>query len=143
MSTATWGEIERLALMSLINLSSGRMFFENIVRRLRKSDRNRRSVTIEGNSIFIAQNGAVESSFSFESIKAIQGVSKDMLVSDEIFIVLESGGKWYWVSERDEGFDKISREIQGRFPLRPADWYDVLNRNPPFEQRVIELWRAD
>lgn len=118
-------------------------FINSMLQRMRKTGVDRHSVVVDGDRILIAQNGAVDSSLSFDSIESIQGVSKDMLTSDEIFVVLESGGKWYWVSEHDKGFDHLLVEIRRRFPLSSLDWYNTLNRNPPFEPKTIELWRTN
>lgn len=76
-------------------------------------------------------------------VREIVVFKRDLITFDEICIAFRCGvpDQWVEISESDDGFTHILRELKRQFPSIPEDWYiDVMF--PPFEPSEQVLFRT-
>lgn len=117
------------------------MLIHDFVCRLRQGGKDVHELVVDGGSVLINKNGRVCNQLSLEAVDAVWAINKDVQTHEEIFLVIDSGPRTVWISERFSGFDRLSQEIESRFPLNIADWYSKLSNNGPCEDEGILLWR--
>lgn len=112
----------------------------NIMFRIRHGGRDQWSVSIAGDVISLCKNNRSNEVVRFSQIKRVRAVAKDMGTLDEIFLVLETAEKFYWVGEYFEGFDDFSNRLQSVLLFPTFDWRTELNRAEPFTNPEVLLW---
>lgn len=117
------------------------MLIHDLLCRWRQGGKDIHEVVVDGDRIVINKNGRACNQLSLSAVDAVRALNRDAETHDEIFLVIDSGHRTVWISERFAGFDRLSQEIESRFPLTIANWYWKLSSNGPCEDEGVLLWK--
>ena len=113
----------------------------DIMFRIRHGGRDQWSVSIADDVISLRKNSRLNEVVRLSKIKCIRAVAKDMGTRDEIFLVLETPEKWYWIGESFAGFDDFSNRLQSVLQFPSFDLYTEFNLAETFTNPLILLWK--
>lgn len=82
-------------------------------------------ITLTDVGVVVRDAAGTETAVRWDQVRGIAAYKRDLFTVDEMWLAFRLHGtdEWVHVSEEDEGFDALLKEIERRCPDRNLDWW--------------------